>query len=299
MKNFVIDIIIGLVVFCTIWWLGELVFDCFKGQNEYSYKYEYVKNSPNIKTLLIGNSYFENGINPYLLGDSVFDFAINGRWIYYDAVLAKRLFPTMSNLQVVVIPIGYHQLYTSPHYTGFDHVHKEYAYKYAQYMDVDYDEYPMALFLKSALINNHMGIKFWADETIDSLGYLKLEGKQDNWEEIHNVPENLLKNKYADVCYEEYKNYLMEIAKVCYANDIRLIAVTCPCADCYIVNTCEKGIQNLYDLVNNVNEVYPIEYKNYIDDPLFRADSIYYNSSHLNSIGADLFAKKLKEDFGL
>jgi len=45
--------------------------------------------------------------------------------------------------------------------------------------------------------------------------------------------------------------------------------------------------------------LYPIEFKDYLRDEAFRADSVYYNCSHLNSIGADAFALKVKNDFGL
>ena len=58
-------------------------------------------------------------------------------------------------------------------------------------------------------------------------------------------------------------------------------------------------MNNLYALIDSVRAYYPIEYKNYLDDAEFRADSLYYNSSHLNSIGADKFAIRVKEDFGL
>ena len=67
----------------------------------------------------------------------------------------------------------------------------------------------------------------------------------------------------------------------------------------FFSSTCEQGIKNLYDLVDSVSVYYPIEYFNYLNDQEFRADSLYYNCSHLNTIGADKFAIRLKEDLGL
>ena len=52
-------------------------------------------------------------------------------------------------------------------------------------------------------------------------------------------------------------------------------------------------------IIDSVRLYYPIEYKNYMNDEEFRADSIYFDSSHLNSIGADMFAKRIKLDFNL
>ena len=63
--------------------------------------------SDGIKTLLLGNSLIENSINPQILGDSVFDLAISGRWIYYDVKLLERYIPKMTNLNQVIFGMGY------------------------------------------------------------------------------------------------------------------------------------------------------------------------------------------------
>lgn len=299
MKRFLIDICLGLIIFGITWILTEYTMAHVDIQNDYSYKYNYVKANSAIKTLLIGHSHFENSINPYLMGDSVFDFAISGRWIYWDALLAQDIFPTMPNLRVVIIPLGYHHIYASWHYNGLRDIDEEYAYMYSKYMHKYYDRFPECIYFCSALYCNKMGIKYWQNEQVDSLGYSKIIGQERDWKNIHNVPSDMLTKKYVNESYSEYRLYLIQIAQACYKNNIRFIAVTCPCANCYIENTCEEGINNLYALIDSVRVHYPIEYKNYLDDADFRADSLYYNCSHLNSKGADKFAIRVKEDFGL
>lgn len=297
MKKFLFDICLGLIIFCIMWILAE--YTIAHVENDYSYKYNYVKGNSAIKTLLIGNSHFENSINPYLMGDSVFDFAISGRWIYYDALLAKDIFPSMPNLKVVIIPLGYQIIYSSWHYNGLRDIDEEYAYMYSKYMHKRYDRFPEYIYLGSALYHNKMGIKYWCDEGVDTLGYSIIIGQVEDWKNIHNVPSDMLTKKYIHESHAEYRQYLIQIAQVCYENNIRFVAVTCPCANCFIENTCETGMNNLYALIDSVRAHYPIEYKNYLDDTEFRADSLYYNCSHLNSKGADKFAIRVKEDFGL
>lgn len=59
--------------------------------NIYSYKRSFVENHINdIKVLMLGNSHIDQSLNPQWIGDSVFNFAIQGRAKIYDAELAKK-----------------------------------------------------------------------------------------------------------------------------------------------------------------------------------------------------------------
>lgn len=300
MKRFILNSIICFCTFLLIWGIAEYAKEKIYLPNAYSYKYKYVKSNPSIKTLLIGHSHFENSINPYLMGDSIYNFAITGRrWIFWDVKLMEQLVPTMQNLRVVIFPLGYAFPYESPHFQPLSDAIKDNIYKYGKNMHVTYDRFPDNYWYKSSLFYNDMKIRFWREKNQDRLGYYKLEGQCAEWETDQNVDTNVFEGDTAELCYKEFCQYLTQLAKICYDNNIRFIAVTCPCADCYVKNTREQGIQNLYALIDSVREYYPIEYFNYLDDEEFRADSIYYNCSHLNSIGADKFAIRLKNDLGL
>ena len=283
-----------------IWCVAEYAKEKIYLPNAYSYKYKHVKGNSSIKTLLIGHSHFENSINPYLMGDSIYDFAITGRgWIYWDVKLAEQLFHTMPNLKYVLFPLGYAMPYKSPHFQPLSDLIKENIYQYGKNMHVMYDRFPENYWYKSSLVRNDMKIHFWREKNQDKLGYYKLEGQSEECATDQNVDPNIYEGEVAQLCLNEYKEYFIQLAKICNENNIRFIAVTCPCADSYIQNTRPQGIKNLYDLVDSVRTYYPIEYYNYLDDPEFRADSLYYNCSHLNSIGADKFAIRLKNDLGL
>ena len=298
MKRFFGDICTVVVVFCIAWFIAEYAIR--NVNNDYSYKYNTVKNNPAIKTLLIGHSHFMYSINPYLMGDSIFDFAIRARrWIYWDTKLAEHLFPSMQNLQTVIFPLGYAMPYESPHYQPHSEGIIECLYMYSKYMHVPYDVFPKNYIYKSALLSNKMGVKYWMGKPQDYLGYTKVEGQSSFFEDGLEETNIMWNNDTIALCYKEFKEYFIQLAKICYENNIRFIAVTCPCANCYVANTSEQGINSLYALVDSVAAYYPIEYHNYLDDEEFRADSLYYNCSHLNSIGADMFALRVKQDFGL
>lgn len=301
MKKFIIDIVAGLVVFCIIWVAVEY-YMTYHVVNTYTYKYNYVKDNPAIKTLLIGHSHFDHSINPYLMGDSLFDFAISGRrWIYWDVKLAEQLFPTMPNLKTVIFPLGYAMPYESPHYEKHLSLEREeYLYKYSKFMFVPYDVFPQKIKYCSALLSNKMGKKeYWVDEPQDSLGYHKKEGQSTWFDEWTKEAQIAWDNDTTYLCYNEYRGYLLHLAQICADNHIRFVIVTCPCADSYVACTTEQGIRNMYALVDSVARYYPVEYYNYLNDEAFRDDSIYYECSHLNTTGADKFAIRLKEDLNL
>ncbi len=299
MKRFIVNIGLGVVAFMVMWFIAEYTMYHADICNKYSYKYNYVKGNPAIKTLLIGHSHFENSINPYMMGDSVFDFAISGRrWIYWDMKLAEQLFPTMPNLKTVIFPLGYRMPYESPHYIEHSVFGMDYnLYMYSRYMHCPYDVFPDNIKYQSALLSNRMGVKYWQSIEVDSLGYEKVEGMRDLWDE--DFPINFYEGEIAAKCYQEFIEYFIQLAKVCYDNDIRFVVITCPCADLYLAKIREQGIKQLYDLIDSVAAHYPIEYYNYMDDAEFRADSLYFNCSHLNSSGADKFAIRVKNDLKL
>lgn len=303
MRQFVRDMVVGLTSFCVVWIIGELAFDLYKGQNDYSYKYNYIKNNPAIKTLLIGHSHFENGLNPYLLGDSTFDCAMGGRgrWMGWDVQLAGKLYVTMPNLKTIIYPLSYSAPFESPHYRKpVPSNVQEYLYFYSRYMHAYYDRFPQNLFYSSALAFNKMGPNYWVDKNVDSLGYRPYKGQCENWKNMHNTNDvSFFVGEIADLCYQEYIGYMIQLAKTCYDNNIRFIVVTCPHSNAFLQNTHPDVLCKIFAVVDSVRKFYPVDYYNYIDDEEFREDSLYYNASHLNSVGADLFAIRVRKDINM
>ena len=296
MKHFLISFVIGFITFLVVCSLIE--FYQPNVTNNYSYKYWYMeKHSDEISTLLLGNSYIENAINPFLIGNGTFTLASSGRWIYYDNRLLAQYISAMPNLKQVIFGMGYmHPFCQSYHYWTSDYEEHE-KYMYEKFMKIPYDDGSNHWL---GFYRGYIDNKTLRDILLcDSLGYEKVDGQSNNWQEEHNVDSMVIYNENTQKLILEYTNYLKDMARLCYLNNVRFIVITPPCHDSYNVDVRQEGLDILHGMIDAVRTEYPIEYVDYLQDKEFRTDSIYYNCSHLNSVGADLFALRVKEDFGL
>ena len=306
MKRFIIDTI---CVFALI----SIGFVCIElalihVNNEYSYKQHYMhEHREDVSCLILGHSHTAWGINPHLL-DSAFNLAKSARPLYYDVKLAEEWIPKMPKLKTVIISHGYDFPW------GFFNLHywdedwkKETVYMHYKYMNISFIETPYDCLLHSALFSDHVAYDNFADEpigidTYDSLGFVwhgKTIHQGEDWQQDDMVH---VKNIGADSLYiyvQEYTQHMSEIAKVCYENKVRFVMVTTPCYESYLQQTSAIGLQTLYDIVDSIKLYYPVEYHNYIADEEFRADSLYYDCSHLNYLGAEKFTHRIKQDLGL
>lgn len=306
MKRFIKDIVLVVCLLFTLLLICEIFIFPYASKNIYNYKFNYAKTNANkIAILLMGNSYFENSINPYYLGDSVFDMAVEARWIYYDKELLNYFVPKMNKLKTVIFPMGYKiPFFYSHHFYNSDIeiINKSMDYVHEKFMHVWYDRTPEKYFRYLYILNGvTSGNRLFSNNVYcDSLGYTCLTGHcNDNWKNEQNINVNVINNKYAREQVAEYTNYLKDMAKICQMYNVRFIVVTPPCHDSFNENVRQTGLDILYGIIEEVSAEYPIEYMDYLLDKEFRADSIYHDCSHLNSIGANLFALRIKKDFGL
>lgn len=80
MKKFISKIILFIIILVCIIFLYEKALAL--RPNEFSYKKEYIeKNHDKVKILIMGHSQLEQGIIPALIGDSVFNMAIEAEQI--------------------------------------------------------------------------------------------------------------------------------------------------------------------------------------------------------------------------
>ena len=302
MKRFLWVTAIGGIVFFML--CGIVEFYQSRVDNNYSYKYWYMENHRHkVTTLLLGDSYIENAINPGLMGEGTFTLASSSRWIYYDDKLLEKYIVDMPNLKQVILGMGYKPPYfKSYHFPKSDSNEQENneheKYMYEKFMHIRYDDnsnHWLGLYRgyidPGTLIGNNL--------LCDSLGYERVDGQSVNWQSQHNVDSNVFYQEHAKEQIAEYTEYLKDMARLCHLHKVRLIVVTPPCHDSYNANVRQEGLDILHGIIENVRSEYPVEYIDYLQDEDYRADSIYYNCSHLNSIGADMFALRVKKDFGL
>lgn len=249
----------------------------------------------------MGNSYAENSINPAQIGEGTFDLAVSARWIFYDKQLLEDFVPRMSNLQAVVFPMGYKMpFWSSHHYPENPQPYIDFVHE--KYMHCWYDRFPENIIHWLSIVQGGNEVNIFATrlKTEDGwTGQFPLSGQSALWKEEQNIHPALIEAADAVAQVAEYTQYLTDMAHICYEHNVRFIVVTPPCHDSFVENTRPEGIATLHQIIEDVRKEYPIEYKDYLQDSAYRADSLYFNCSHLNNIGATKFGAQIKADFNL
>lgn len=301
MKRFLTDMVYTLIIFLVLAIAGEfLIFANIP--NHYSDKYNYVEShKDSIRILLMGNSHAENSIDPVQIGEGTFDFAVSARWIFYDKQLLENFVPRMGNLQIVVFPMGYKMPFWSSHHYP-EHQIPYIDYVHEKFMHCWYDRFPDNVIRWASIVQGGNEVNIFATRqrmADEWTGQVPLEGQGPLWKEEQNIDATIIDTPDAKEQVAEYTQYLTDMARTCYEHNVRFIVVTPPCHDSYVENTRPKGIEIMHQIIEDVRKEYPIEYKDYLQDPAYRADSLYYNCSHLNNIGATRFGAQIKNDFHL
>ena len=228
-------------------------------------------------------------------GDNAWCFAINGRALYYDAELLKRLLPDMQNLRTIVLLLHYN-LHTDVLCDSELVTHKDYYIYYNyRYLHLPDNTFPDGWLYRSAILSGQMHKENNSSTICNEFGntfsdfYYDSNKQDDN--SIYNPPHQM----NVDNCIK----YLTNMAKTCAEHEVRFIVVTPPFPNTWLKGCTDQGISNLTMITDSVNMLFPLEYKNYMQDSMFRNDSLYCNWNHLNRFGATLFAQRVKEDFGL
>lgn len=266
------------------------------GKNEYTEKYRYVKqHHDEIKTLIIGSSLSSCSFNPFVFGDSVYNFGLPERTLYYDVMLMEQLLPEMNSLKTVIYPLHYNLHLVDPIVCDTTDRLKHLMFQYYRYMNVSSLEHPCQIIYRSAFLSDFFNINSCKNkEPKNPLGYTKMDtsyyGLSKAWK-CGNPP--------SQPNPKECIILLERLAYICHKNNVRLIVYTPPFPDDYITEMTDEGRVNLIRIINTVKKQYPIEYKDYTANTAFRNHTFYLNWNHLNHRGATILAERVKEDFHL
>ncbi|MBR1765544.1 MAG: hypothetical protein IJ745_00715 [Bacteroidales bacterium] len=289
MKQFVKPTAVVVLLALVLIMGGEMAVRLIPDNDVYTFKYNYLEKHPDaVKTLLMGHSQIAYGVNPSLIGDSVFNMAISGRVIYFDMELLRHFLPKMHNLQSVVLPMhytfsGFNDFYEfkASFNTCCFHYFKDMHIRHPDYNGFYRKSYFSYRFLKS----NEPCVE-------DEKGFKKIT-------RVYTKRGTSTDKTQRQSRKDEFRTLLCEVARLCHSYGVRLIVVSTPCANDYVAQTRPEGMETLQGVADSIRRLYPIEYHNYINDESFRNDSLYSDESHLNHIGAEQFSLRLKADFGL
>lgn len=286
MKKFLIDIACTTLLFSAITIAVEPLFN--QADNDYSFKYRQLREQrENVEYLLLGNSLFANSFNPHELGEKALCVASQSRSLNYDAAILREHISAMPNLKAVLLPMSGHLFAigkdNDPYVRFF---HTRYFHLPAADCATDW----------SALLTGQLRLGTLRDRHgCDSAGFAPVNRHWDGLCHpfVHPKTDVTLKNQ------PHYTRHLMEMAKLCAERGVRLIVVTPPATQVYEQNLSDTILRAMHEVVESVSMHVHMEYRSYFGDPQFKDDSLYADDLHLNQTGATLFARRVKEDFGL
>ena len=273
--------------------------------NRYSYKYEYVKtHKDDIRILLMGNCHIEYSLNPELIGDNTFNFAISGREVPYDVELAKYFIPNMKNLKVVVMTFDYRNFafgrgQVNPRELKSDEeIEGTYKCMYYKYMGVRIDPF----WYWSEVLNSDLNYKarisypYAMQIETDSLGFARRVGldRKKDWEHL-SLPKIIDTSKPRDLKkYNElYTNY-QTLARLAQMNDIRLILVSTPMYKTYWEDMNPEVEKEMNMFIAKLQSEFPaVEYYNFMHSDKFQPDD-FFDASHISNYGISKFSNMVK-----
>lgn len=277
--------------------------------NLYSHKKAYLDSHlDDISLLIIGQSHFEEGINPtYLRDDSIYNFAISGQGFIYTEQLACKYIPQMKNLKVVFVPFRYGMGYRDKNkkqgdfestyrcmYLKYMHLHTNKLTDWMYWSEFANSKLNIIERLHGKPDQSLLGLSF---EELDSLkGFipLKLKGRGKEWETGHLPGE--FDFKTPDDVYHQRIN---TIANLCQERGIRLILISIPWWHSAHAKMTKQGIAAMQKVTDELHMKYScLEYHNYVFDKRFTADD-FNDATHLNELGSHKFSLILKNDLHL
>lgn len=275
--------------------------------NTYSYKREYLEKHINdIRILFLGSSYIEEGVCPEIIGEGCFNMAIAGRNIIFDAEIAKKYFPIMNHLEIVIMPLDYSLFefgrgHKNPLDTriDLDRMTDTYRCMHYKYMNLHVGSF----MYWSEILNSQLNYisRFWQsrEENVecDSLGYVSvtLNDRKDGWE-YRAVPPIIDTSKNIDEnAFRLYWPNVEAMADCAKEIGAKLVLVNTPKYETYqndinsdVVKEMDQLILQLQEKFNNVI------YWDYTYSDEFGADD-FFDACHLSDVGAKKFSKMLNK----
>ena len=290
MKSFLKDIALILFSTCLFLVLGELIVDCYP--NEFITKYnQWYERRDSITLLLIGNSHIQMNVNANVFGSNACNMAIGGMGTNLAKKMAEEYVPQMNSLKAVVVNMDYATIVKNQAIETTkveDDKMKSYYFIQNRYMHINRNDvhYRYAILCDQlhylTLTNKHL-----TDLDLNGLDTVSLFDKDFK---IWQISQNGFAGVIESLC---------ALGKIAYDNNIRLIVVTSPAHPIFCKKTDPESIEKINHAMDSISELYPIEYKSYLSDSSFWNKELFVDVHHLNRRGATLFAKKIKEDFGL
>lgn len=275
--------------------------------NTYSYKRDYLEKHINdISVLFMGNSYIEEGVCPELIGDGCFNIAISGRNVIYDAEIARKYFPRMNHLKIVILPLDYSKFEfgrgrNNPLDTriDIDLMTDTYRCMHYKYMNLHVDDF----WYWSEILYSQLNYisRFWQsrEENVecDSLGFvaLPLSKRKEGWK-YRAVPPIIDASKKIDNhSFGLYWPYIEVIADCTNKRGIQLVLVNVPKYKTYHNDINNAVVREMNGLILQLQRKYNnVKYWDFTYNEEFE-DEDFFDACHLSEVGAKKFSEMLRD----
>jgi len=269
-------------------------------ENDYKYKYNWMRaNASTVQVLIVGSSHTYDGIDPALFTISAFNASHLSQDIRYGRFIFNKFISQMDSLEYLIIPVSYFTPFYQMEKSVTSHRVKGYHIYYHCLYHPFNPKYHLEIYngidLES-MTKMLMGIK--KRQQCTERGFRILSGLKENKLDI-------MLNGYSEArkhigfsnwsSFPKNKKWMVDIIKQCRQKGVQVILLSTPTHETYRNHLdslqLQKTIQFCDDLQNNFQNV---TYLNYFEDPRF-LEQDYYNSDHLNRLGAVKLSTILNE----
>lgn len=260
--------------------------------NSYTYKRQYMEqHADEIQTLVLGSSYAYDGIDAEFL-PCAFNLANSSQCFEDDYRLLAKYLPQMDSLKTVILPISYSslQMVSSSNRRVY----------YTIYMDI-YPRWPLSKYsfecFNLELMTKKIAKHLLNEDIVrcDSLGQRlghTLATRPKDWQNTQALAKNdRFVGASAMPYVEENIQWLQQMAVLCEARDVNLYLLAMPMLVEYRkampkeqITLMERVIQDMAEKYHNVHV---------LDYQSWGKDDDFYNATHLNTDGAELFTTML------
>lgn len=292
MKRFIIKIMVFLLLSLII----AIVIECVvrSAPNPYKYKISLIEDQKkDVQLLVLGSSTAYNDINPRFFDKKTLNMALGGQGIVIDAFLVNRYINQMPNLEAIILPVEYGTLFM-PVVFGFPDGLMNYHIYYEFEPDCfSIDNYFEFFHSKSIRTKLERMIRGETPQFSDSLGFCG-----EDWIgplEAEIAVKGVTAEDYSDNQIDKNLRALRQIAELSEKANVKLVIVSMPFHKSFRDLASPTQWSFVHSTIDSVIKQYNNSlYLNYYYTDF--ADTCYFNASHLNIDGAELFSTMLAHD---
>ncbi len=275
--------------------------------NSFAFKRDLmVEKGLHIRTLVLGSSVAECGIDPSVFPSGTYNLAIAGQWLRFNRKMFDRYECYMPHVKDIVLGICYHTLWNDDNIENDEWSVVEHQI----YLGITPDDHNIP---RSELISlGSRSLRKWSKYYLthgqtmfcDSLGLehdFDFSKRRTDWMEKASGAAvghtELIRRDTDGLNYTANMDRIGQFVELCRQKGIRLWLVAPPVSEEYYRMTDEHYMAQLRDGMTQVAaDNSHVEWLDYLNDRRF-SDEDFYDVNHLNSdIGAPKFSRFLYED---